>query len=106
MIFPVKRGLVEEVKPEICALESDAELAQAYYSWADSRRAFNRDLKIPGSPAQAQKWQKDYFRGNSPGRATVKPEAGGEREGEDPAPQISPPGHRTKLKLREFEPER
>jgi hypothetical protein len=28
-----------------------------------SRLAFNADLKQPGSPAQAQRWQKMYYRG-------------------------------------------
>jgi uncharacterized protein DUF6065 len=92
MIFPVKRGLVEEVEPEIRMLESDAEIAQAYHTWADSRRDFNRDLRVPGSRAQAQKWQKDYFRGTTPGLPQV------------PGAGISPPDHRTKLKLREFKP--
>jgi hypothetical protein len=85
MIFPVKRGLVEEVEPEIRALESDPELRSAYLAWADSRRGFNNDLKLPGSEAQAQKWQKDYFRGTASIGA-------------------APADHRTRLKLREFKP--
>ena len=86
MIFPLKRGLVEEVEPEIRALETDKELCAAYRAWAESRRDFNQDLRQPGSQAQAQKWQKDYFKG-------------AESFG------IAPTDHRTKLKLREFKPE-
>jgi hypothetical protein len=100
MIFPVKRGLVEEVIPEIRALESDAELAQTYRTWTDRRLAFNRELKVPGSSAQAQKWQKDYFRGTIPGPA-AKPIPGREK-----GVGVGPPDHRTKLKLREFKPAR
>jgi len=85
MIFPLKRGLVEEVEPEIRTLESDPELRAAYFAWADSRRDFNSALRVPGSEAQAQRWQKDYFRGTGSGGA-------------------APTDHRTKLRLKEFKP--
>jgi hypothetical protein len=104
MIFPVKRGLVEEVEPEIRALESNAEMAHAFRIWADSRRDFNRNLTVPGSSAQARKWQKDYFRGTTPGLPATKPTPGGEQRAGVPGGGISPPDHRTKLKLREFKP--
>ena len=94
MIFPLKRGLVEEVEPEIRALETDQEVSDAYFVWADSRRDFNKELQLAGSPAQAQKWQKDYFRGTVPGGPPTR--AGGPGFGTAPA------DHRTKLKLREF----
>jgi len=83
MIFPVKRGLIEEIEPEIRPIETDLEVNEAYTTWADSRRAFNQGLRIPGSEARAEKWQKDYFRG-------------GARFGE------SPPDHRTKLRPQPF----
>ena len=85
MIFPLKRGLVEEVEPEIRAIETDKEASEAYFAWADSRRDFNKELQSAGSPAQAQKWQKDYFRGR-------------------PSFGTAPDDHRTKLRLREFKP--
>jgi Family of unknown function (DUF6065) len=102
MIFPLKRGLVEQFQPEIRALESDREVCEAYFAWADSRRAFNEDLRVPGSQAQAQKWQKDYFRGLAPGRPPTKPPPGRERGAGVPGAGTAPPDHRTKLKLREF----
>jgi hypothetical protein len=83
MIFPLKRGLVEAVEPEIRALETDEEVRNAYLQWTDSRRDFNKELQRPGSEAQARKWQKDYFRGTAPfGTA--------------------PPDHRTRLRVAEF----
>jgi hypothetical protein len=85
MIFPLKRGLVEEVEPEMRTLESDPELRTAHLAWAESRRDFNNALRLPGSEAQAQKWQKDYFRGSGSVAA-------------------APPDHHTRLKLREFKP--
>jgi len=96
MIFPLKRGLVEEVEPEIRALETDAETREVYLAWADSRRDFNRELGVAGSSAQAQKWQKDYFRGTAPRRPTADAGAPGVESGAA--------DHRTKLKLREFKP--
>jgi Family of unknown function (DUF6065) len=83
MIFPVKRGLIEQIEPEIRALNTDPEVSDAYGEWAESRRVFNERLKVPGSEAQAAKWQKDYFRG-------------GARFGE------SPPDHRTRLRPKDF----
>jgi hypothetical protein len=84
MIYPVKRGLIDEVEPEIRAIESDPDIHGFYTAWSESRRGFNADLKVPGSEARAQKWQKHYFRGDA-----------GLAEG--------PPDHRTKLKPKPFE---
>src|ERR1700722_10643156 len=41
MIFPVKRGLIEGIEPELRPLQSDPEVDKAYTAWAESRRAFN-----------------------------------------------------------------
>jgi hypothetical protein len=87
MIFPLKRGLLDEVEPEFRALDSDEQVREAYLAWADSRRDFNYALKLPGSEAQAQKWQKDYFRGST-------------------SLGSAPPDHRTRLRLAEFKPTR
>jgi hypothetical protein len=83
MIFPIKRGLIEAVEPEIRPLAADPEVQEAYTAWANSRRRFNEGLRIPGSEARAEKWQKDYFRGAA-------------RFGE------SPPDHRTRLRAKPF----
>jgi len=80
MFFPVMRGLVDGVEPEMRPLESDPDVEAAYAAWAESRRTFNAGLKVPGSDAQAEKWQKDYFRGSA-------------RSGEQ-----APDDHRTKLR--------
>jgi anti-sigma factor RsiW len=79
----VKRGMVEEVEPEIRAMATDPEVSEAYAEWAESRRLFNEGLKIPGSEARAAKWQKDYFRGKARFGAT-------------------PPDHHTKLRPKVF----
>jgi hypothetical protein len=104
MIFPLKRGLVEDFEPEIRAIESDKEVREAYLAWADSRRGFNEDLRVAGSQAQAQQWQKDYFRGSVPGQPPAEPAAGAVQGPRAPGVRLAPPDHRTKLKLREFKP--
>jgi hypothetical protein len=83
MLFPVQRGIVEAIEPEFHALASDPEVAAAYAAWAESRRAFNEGLKIAGSPAQGEKWQRDYFRGS--GRYGAPPD-----------------DHRTRLRVKPF----
>jgi hypothetical protein len=85
MIFPIPRGLVEQTEPEIRSLETAPEVKQAYEQWAESRLQFNRELMIPGSAAQRQKWQKDYFQGAA-GFGNV------------------PADHRTKIRPKEFNP--
>jgi hypothetical protein len=83
MIFPVQRGMIEQIEPEIHSLEAEADVQEAYTAWADSRKAFNDELKVEGSKAQAAKWQKDYFRGTGSFGAT-------------------PADHRTRLHLKSF----
>jgi len=87
MIYPVTRGLLEAVEPEIRPMTSDPEVYEGYTAYAESRQAFKRDLLVPGSEAQRQEWQKHYFRGQTHSGATA-------------------PDHRTKLTLKEFKPVR
>jgi Family of unknown function (DUF6065) len=61
-IVPVQRHLAERLDAQIRPVDDDPELAAAYRSWSENRLAFNRDLKVPGSQARRERWQKDYFR--------------------------------------------
>lgn len=83
-IFPVQRNLLEQVEPEVRAIESDPELHRQYLQWTASRTSFNADLQVPGSPAQGEKWQKHYSRSRHPDGETGTAD------------------HVTKLRLREF----
>jgi hypothetical protein len=65
-IFPVKRGGLEYVQPETRRLSENPELKKQYEIWTTSRSQFNTDLKQLGSTAQAEKWQKLYYRGVDP----------------------------------------
>jgi hypothetical protein len=84
--FPVRRGEIETVEPELRALKSDPELESAYRAWSVSRQSFNTSLKDPKSIARVQKWQKDYHMGRAPSGSSAAPE-----------------DHKTKLRLREFQ---
>jgi len=84
-IFPVQLGAMETIEPELRLLSENPELKREHDAWTASRAKFNTDLKEPGSGAQAEKWQKLYYRGLDP--EASKPPA------ED---------HRTRLRLKPF----
>jgi hypothetical protein len=84
-IFLVKRGMLEEVEPELRLLSENAALKQQLDAWTANRERFNVELKQPGSDAQAERWQKLYYRGLDVEQA--------------PAPIDD---HRTRLRVRPF----
>jgi hypothetical protein len=84
-VFPVRCGELEKVKPKIQPLSKAPKLKQQYETWTSSRSKFIVDLDQPGSEAQAERWQKLYYRGLDPGGEPAK---------------IS--NHRTRLRLRPF----
>lgn len=84
-VFPVRRGALEAIEPEMRALSEDLELKRAHDQWTASRNQFNTDLKQPSSEAVAERWQKLYYRGLDPS---------GERTG--------PSDHHTRLRLKPF----
>jgi hypothetical protein len=65
-IFPVQRGLLASIEPEIKEISSEPELERQYRTWNESRLKFNKELQQPDSPAQAERWQKMYYRGLFP----------------------------------------
>jgi len=70
--FPIPRALLEQVTPEIRDLASDPEIKAEFDTWTASRGRFLVDLPQPGSEANRQGWQRDYFRGVTPdGRRVV-----------------------------------
>jgi len=83
-VFPIQRGALEAVDAEARLLSEDPQLEAEHRSWTESRNDFNRDLKVEGSKATQDRWQKSYFRGISPlGRQ-------------------APNGHMSRLRLRPF----
>ncbi|MGQ0741548.1 MAG: DUF6065 family protein [Alphaproteobacteria bacterium] len=86
-LFPLRRGELENVEPRLALLSENPELKKAHEAWSASRSRFNQDLSKPDSQAQAEKWQKLYYRGV---------DTSGRRTGAD--------DHRTRVKLKPFEP--
>jgi len=63
MLFPMPRGLVESVEPEMRDIDSDPEVARAYTEWVSSRAKFLEALKNGGPAGGGHAWQRDYFQG-------------------------------------------
>ncbi len=80
MIFPVRRGGLEEFLPAIEPFENRPELEREYRGWKRGRDEFIARLR--GGTAESQ-WQKHYFRGTTPSGWPF-------------------PEHQTKLKLKRF----
>ncbi|MEA2991499.1 MAG: hypothetical protein QOD40_419 [Alphaproteobacteria bacterium] len=65
-VFPVQRNQLASLEPEMKLLSADPELERQFNTWNESRAQFNADLQRPGSEAQAERWQKLYYRGLAP----------------------------------------
>lgn len=61
--FPIRRGEVEQFEPKIMPLSENPEVLAQHEKWEASRHAFIADLKIKGSVAQEERWQKLYYQG-------------------------------------------
>lgn len=84
-LFPLARGNLESVTPEIRNLSANPDLEREHKIWSESRNTFNATLADPESKAAQDKWQRSYFQGVCPSGA--------------PGPE----GHRSRLRLRPFE---
>ncbi|QDU64255.1 hypothetical protein Pan216_51440 [Planctomycetes bacterium Pan216] len=62
-IFPIARGTIDQFEPEIRMMTDDPEMLEAFNAWSRSRSSFLKDLKVEGSEARRQGWQKEYFQG-------------------------------------------
>lgn len=83
-IFPVRRGALDDVDPELHKISEVQELKAEYEAWGESRNSFNAGLKVPDSPARSERWQKRYY------------------QGLDMAGQPTAADHRTRLRLKPF----
>ena len=83
-IFPVERGRLEQIEPQMAALSQVPEVEREHKIWSESRLTSNANLLRPGSQAEQDRWQKGYFRGLSP------------------SGQPGPAERRSRLRLKEF----
>nr|WP_249042683.1 DUF6065 family protein [Sphingomonas carotinifaciens] len=65
-LFPVQRGVLDEVRPVIRPLADAPELDSAFSQWSASRDAFQEHVRRTQPTAPADKWQKLYYRGVDP----------------------------------------
>jgi len=86
-ITPFPRHYLESQRPRFARLDSDRRLAGQYVAWSESRRQFIEDLGALEEEAVQQGWQRTYVRGQNMQGTTVQ-------------------DHQTKLRLRDFIPER
>jgi LPS sulfotransferase NodH len=65
MVSPVRRGELERFRPEIRTLAEDAALQAGFRAWAQSREQHNTDLRVEGSAARREGWQRHYQQGRT-----------------------------------------
>jgi hypothetical protein len=65
-VFPIRRGMLEELTPELHVISEEPKLKELHDQWQFKRSMFNADLKRTGTQAQKEKWQKLYYRGLNP----------------------------------------
>lgn len=83
-VFPVQRGLLEAMQPEIRDMASDPSLQAEFTKWSLERRNFSDRLMVKDSSEARMRWQKRYYRG-----LTMEEEPG-------------VPDHQAKLRIPEF----
>lgn len=83
-IFPVERGRLEQIEPEILPLSKAPDIEREFKSWSESRNSFNAELRQPESQAAQERWQKSYFRGRNPSGEPTQAD------------------HRSRLRLKDF----
>jgi hypothetical protein len=72
-VFPVQRGLLNRIEPELRSFADNPELQAEYESWSRERTSFSDRLTITGSQEQKERWQKRYYRGlDMQGRAGIR----------------------------------
>ena len=67
--FPVQRGMLDAVQPEIKPLKDAPELDKAFTDWAQSRKMFQEHVRRTKPTASTDQWQKLYYRGVGPTEA-------------------------------------
>ena len=67
IFYPVQRGLLDRIEPEIRDLDKDdPKTRERYEIWNKSRAQFIKDLAALKPEAVEERWQKKYYRGEWP----------------------------------------
>lgn len=62
-VFPVQRGVLDTVTPELRLLADEPELKAEHDNWSRERAAFSDGVHVRGSAEERERWQKRYYRG-------------------------------------------
>lgn len=73
-IFPVERGLVESVAPQLRPMAEEPELEAQFEAWSASRNAFHQRMRDDPPAQPSQTWQKFYYRGTRPDGSAGAPD--------------------------------
>ncbi|MES1202631.1 MAG: DUF6065 family protein [Pseudomonadota bacterium] len=65
-VMPVPHASVEQFEPVLKRLEAEPALLAEYSAWRDSRTGFLQKLDERDAETMRQKWQRHYYRGQSP----------------------------------------
>jgi hypothetical protein len=65
-IMPIPHTAVDDCQPIVKPLTAEPELHKAYAEWGQSRASFLEKLLAHDEEAKAQRWQRDYFKGQTP----------------------------------------
>ena len=83
-LFPIERGLVERIRPQVRPIADNPELKESFELWSTSRDEFQARIAADPPASASAKWQKFYYRGV------------------DARGDPGPPDHQSKLHLEEF----
>jgi hypothetical protein len=62
-MFPIQRGAIEAFQPKFEPLGADPATSERFAAWSRARDDFHRRLAALAPAAQADRWQKHYYRG-------------------------------------------
>lgn len=65
-IMPIQRGVLDTVRPTIKPMSDDPDLEARFEQWMASRLAFHQQMDRARPVAEADTWQKAYYRGDNP----------------------------------------
>lgn len=82
-IMPYPRHYARKFEPAVKNLNENPKLYQQYVDWRDERLRFNEELKVAGSAAAKEGWQRTYMKGLDQAGNTFA-------------------GHQTKVQMKDF----
>lgn len=65
-IFPIQPGAIEDIEPRFVPIESEPGLKAQFDAWSASRDAFHLRMREAPPERPSDKWQKFYYRGQTP----------------------------------------